>query len=98
MIGTAPAQGPKTAPRKHLIAACDMGERLIVLCLYIGLVARLIAPGWEQKQLANLLLIPSEGLVVLFMLLRRRTEHISMRWQDWLLAFSATLAPMLVQP
>lgn len=125
-----PACDIATEPaRTRLIAACDLGERLIVLVMYLGLVARLISPWWsgplesrvsfdtadltqaqtggslrsslprsEKVQLANLLLIPSEGLVVIFLLFRRSTGQISLRWQDWLLALLATLSPMLVQP
>jgi protein-S-isoprenylcysteine O-methyltransferase Ste14 len=107
MIVTAPAPVPaqkaETAPPTRLVAACDLGERLIVLGLYLGLVARLVAAWWEPSSaekgsLANLLLLPSEGLVVIFLLLRRSTGRISLRWQDWLLALLATLSPMLVRP
>ena len=98
MTVTTPAQSLESAPRTRLVAACDMGERLIVLALYIGLVGRLIAAWRVEGQLANLLLIPSEGLVVIFLVLRRGTGNISTRWQDWLLALLATLSPMLVQP
>ena len=83
--------------RGSVARLCDLSELLIVLLLYLGLVARLVVSG-EQWSAANLLLLPSEGLVVVFLLIRRRTEQISLRWQDWLLALSATVAPMLVQP
>ena len=91
---------PERAPLRRigLAPACDLAERAIVLAVYLGLVARLLANGWGSGDLTNLLLLPSEGLVVLFLLFRRRTLDISLRWQDWLLALSATLAPMLVEP
>ena len=91
---------PERAPLRRigLAPACDFAERAIVLAVYLGLVARLLANGWVSGDLTNLLLLPSEGLVVLFLLFRRRTLDISLRWQDWLLALSATLAPMLVEP
>jgi protein-S-isoprenylcysteine O-methyltransferase Ste14 len=98
MIGTMPTQGIDSAPRARFVSACDLGERLIVLAVYAGLVARLIVATWQEGQPANLLLIPSEGLVVVFLLFRRRTDQISLRWQDWLLALSATVSPMLVEP
>lgn len=75
-----------------------MGERVIVLAAYLFLTARILAHGWFSGELTSLLLLPSEGLVVVFLLLRRRTGVISLQWQDWLLAFAATLAPMLVAP
>ena len=89
---------PCSRPSTNVVLACDLGEMAIVLMLYIGLVMRLIETDGTPWNLANLLLIPSEGLVVVFLLFRRRTERISLRWQDWLLALSATTAPMLVEP
>lgn len=82
----------------HLGEWLDVGERIIVLAVYLLLVARILAHGWFSGELTSLLLLPSEGLVVVFLLLRRRTSVISLHWQDWLLALSATLAPMLVAP
>jgi protein-S-isoprenylcysteine O-methyltransferase Ste14 len=76
----------------------DVGEMGIVLLLYACLVARLLPLDGEQWTLTNLMLLPSEGLVVFFMLFRRPTSRISLRWQDWLLALSATVSPMLVRP
>lgn len=93
-----PTEGIDSAPRARLVTVCDMAERLIVLAVYVTLVARLIAAASQPGHGANLLLIPSEGLVVVFLLLRRRTEQISLRWQDWLLALAATVSPMLVEP
>jgi protein-S-isoprenylcysteine O-methyltransferase Ste14 len=40
----------------------------------------------------------SEGLVVLFVLIRRPAATLSMRLRDWLLAITATALPMLVKP
>jgi protein-S-isoprenylcysteine O-methyltransferase Ste14 len=76
----------------------DLVEMSIVLLLYAGLVARLIPLDGEQWTMTNLLLLPSEGMVVFFMLFRRRAARISLRWENWLLALSATVAPMLVRP
>jgi len=75
----------------------DLAERILVLVLYGALVVRIIdsmrADGFG---LGNLLLLPSEGLVFLFILLRRRARHVSARPRDWALALAATTAPMLV--
>lgn len=80
------------------MAAFDAAERLIVLLFYFVLAVRVGVPSWQQGQWTNLLLLPTEGVVVFFLLFRRRTEQISPRWQDWLLAFAGTVAPLLVQP
>jgi protein-S-isoprenylcysteine O-methyltransferase Ste14 len=87
-----------TEPRTALAASCDLAERGIVLSVYLVLVARIVTQVWNSGELTNLLLLPSEGLVVVFLLLRRRTNDISLNWKDWLLALSATLAPMFVEP
>ena len=99
MMMSAPNVKPRRSPFlfSHALAL-DLVELVIVLVLYLNLIMRLFASVGEVWQLTNLLLLPSEGLVVVFLLLRRRTENISMRWQEWLLALSATAAPMLVQP
>lgn len=74
----------------------DGAERLLVLALYGWLVARLVIGYGQDGRVANLLLLPSEGLVVVFMLLRRRANEISRHPGDWLLAVAATCSPMLV--
>lgn len=70
----------------------------IVLLLYAGLVWRLLPLDGEQWAITNLLLLPSEGLVVFFMVFRRPASRISAHSRDWLLALSATVTPMLVRP
>jgi len=82
---------------KMCTLALDIFERLVVLCLYGALVGRIVdAICSEGLGLGNLLLLPSEGMVLVFVLLRRRTNDVSLRPLDWLLAITATSAPMLV--
>jgi protein-S-isoprenylcysteine O-methyltransferase Ste14 len=88
-----------SAPRRRPAAAVlDHGERLLVLGLYAWLVYRILAAYAVEGGAANLLLLPSEGLVVFFTLVRRGTRDISGRTIDWLLAFGATTAPLLASP
>jgi protein-S-isoprenylcysteine O-methyltransferase Ste14 len=49
----------------------DWAERLLVLGLYGWLVARLLGKYLADGGVVNLLLLPSEGMVVLFLLVRR---------------------------
>jgi hypothetical protein len=60
-------------------------------------VARLLN-HWHDAGFVNLLLVPSEGLVIFFMLVRRRTEKVSHRLWDWALGFGAFCCPLLVWP
>jgi protein-S-isoprenylcysteine O-methyltransferase Ste14 len=74
----------------------DWMERLLILALYGWLVARLLAKYLADGGVVNLLLLPSEGLVVVFLLMRRPAVTISRRPNEWLLALAATISPMLV--
>jgi protein-S-isoprenylcysteine O-methyltransferase Ste14 len=76
----------------------DLGERLLVLALFGALIYRLLPAPGEDLQVLNGLLLVSEGLVVLFLLLRRRARQISRSGAEWLLALGATCAPFLVAP
>jgi len=82
---------------KGFTLALDLAERFLVLCLYGALAGRIIgAVSSEGMGLGNLLLLPSEGLVLAFVLVRRGTEDVSMHPPDWVLAVAASSAPMLV--
>lgn len=78
----------------------DWVERLLVAGIYGFLVARIVMALKPQEGLASLLvglpLLLSEGLVVVFVLLRRPAIETSRRPLDWLLASGATCAPLLV--
>ena len=71
----------------------DWAEKVVIAALFIGLASR-IAPTLIQKPLNSLLLV-SDGIVVVMMVLRRRTDAVSQLPADWLLAFAATAAPLM---
>jgi protein-S-isoprenylcysteine O-methyltransferase Ste14 len=73
----------------------DWMERLVLLAFYTWLVVRLLTSYWANSGIANLLLLPSEGLVVFFILIRRRPTAVSRRWGEWLLAMAASCTPLL---
>jgi len=76
----------------------DWIERLLVLGLYAWLVFRIVRSYLIEGGLVNLLLLPSEGLVVFFMLIRRRATSISRHTGDWIVALLATCSGLLVFP
>jgi protein-S-isoprenylcysteine O-methyltransferase Ste14 len=77
----------------------EWGERAAILSLYGWLAVKLATTFFVgQGNAGNLLLLLSEGIVVLLVLIRRSTNHISPRPVDWLLALAATAAPMFVYP
>ena len=83
----------RSRPRQWL----DGGEQIVVLGLYVWLVARLWPGHLSAANWYPLLLLLSEGLVVVLLLIRRRTERISTRPLDWLIAFAGTFLSLLVQ-
>ena len=72
----------------------DRIEQLAIVTLWSLLVWRV---SHSTNPIAPLALI-GETSVALFVLLRRPTDQISMRLGDWLLAITATSAPLLIQP
>jgi protein-S-isoprenylcysteine O-methyltransferase Ste14 len=83
-------------PTKALLL--DLFERVLVAALYASLVLRIGASTFAGGSWASALVLPSEGLVLVFVLLRRKTEDVSERPVDWALALVATSAPLLVAP
>jgi protein-S-isoprenylcysteine O-methyltransferase Ste14 len=89
-----PAQGCGRAEAFWL----DWGERLLLLALFSLLVRRFIGAEGTGAYVANLLLLLSEGLVVFFILIRRRHREVSRRPAEWLLALGATCFSQFVSP
>jgi protein-S-isoprenylcysteine O-methyltransferase Ste14 len=96
--GAAPAAREAASRRPAVEVALDLAERLLVLALYLWLVYRVVASYARTGQAQCLLPLPSEGLVVLFLLFRRPSRSISRRAGDWALALGATTAPLLFDP
>jgi protein-S-isoprenylcysteine O-methyltransferase Ste14 len=76
----------------------DLTEWLLVLLLYVGLMVRSVVAYRAGGRMVNLVLLPSEGLVVLFVLMRRGTTEISRSPRDWGTSLGATCLPLLVGP
>jgi len=76
----------------------DLIEKFLVATFMIVLAARLVPVVLATGALPPMLLLMSEGVVVLFILLRRPTQDISRRGGDWLLGLAGTLLPLLAIP
>lgn len=81
-------------PAPSLANLLDRGEQVVVVLLWSWLALRVVD---SPNPLAPVLLA-SEGLIVLFTLLRRPSANISVNTMDWTLAFAATILPLLVDP
>lgn len=73
----------------------DLVEKLLVASFMALLALRLVPAAIETAAPPIIMLIISEGVVVLFILLRRPTRDISRRPGDWVLGLSGTLLPLL---
>jgi protein-S-isoprenylcysteine O-methyltransferase Ste14 len=81
----------RSLPR-HVVL--DRAEQAVIVVLFGFFAWRVLASG---NPLAPALLL-SEGTVAFFVLIRRPTSAISLRLGDWLLATTATAAPLLMVP
>ena len=75
-------------------AVLDRIEQVAILVLWAFLVQRVYH---SENPLAPLLLL-AETAVVIFVLIRRPTSDISRDSGDWMLAITATAAPLLIMP
>jgi len=76
----------------------EIGERVLVAILYYGLVERLLANYAHTRNIANLLTLASESLVVVLALIRKPAQQVSLRPQDWLVAFGGSFISLLLAP
>lgn len=80
----------------HTRRLLDLFEQAAVLALYTWLVVRLWPSEFSASTWYPLLLLLSEGLVVVLLLIRRPTDRISTRGLDWALAAGGTFVVLLV--
>ena len=86
---------PTAAPPRWLTPArLDRFEQVTIVILWLLLAQRVFA---STNPFAPLIMV-AETAVVIFVLIRRPTQAISLRLGDWLLAITATYAPLLIQP
>ena len=85
---------PITRARWISPARLDRFEQVAIVILWVLLARRVYS---ATNPLAPLILV-GETAVVIFVLLRRPTEVISLRLGDWLLAITATFMPLLIVP
>lgn len=77
-------------------AVLDRVEQVVIALLWLWMVERVAGSFFHGNRMSCLVLI-SETSVMIFTLIRRPTTAISMKPGDWLLAITATAAPMMIQ-
>jgi len=93
-VSAIPVAIPAKAPAWLRPQVLDRIEQVLIALLWVWLVRRVIV---SPNAYAPLMLM-SETAVMLFVLIRRPTQAISLQLGDWLLAITATAAPLLIQP
>lgn len=88
----------KALPSRLARVDLDLVEKFLVATFMVVLTARLVPVVLATAALPPLFLLVSEGVVVLFILLRRPTRDISRRGADWALGLAGTLLPLLAIP
>jgi protein-S-isoprenylcysteine O-methyltransferase Ste14 len=80
----------------QLQRAVDVGERIFVLLLFAAYAVRV----WGSIALepSNILAVISEGLVVLFILIRRDATAFTLRPFDWAIALGGTALALFARP
>ncbi len=88
------AAAPKAPPRWLTPARLDRAEQVVIVLLWALLAERVYG---STNPFAPLVMV-AETSVLIFVLIRRQAREISMRLGDWLLAATATYAPLLIMP
>ena len=76
--------------------AIDTCERVFVVLLFVRFVVA-ISHSIAMRPY-NILLLISEGLIALFILIRRPASNITTRPLDWLIAIGGTCLPLFMRP
>jgi len=74
----------------------DRTEQVIAATFYAWLVWRIWPEQFDLAHLAPSLVLVAEGLVLVFLLIRKSTSDVSPRVVDWGVALAGTIVPMLV--
>ena len=74
----------------------DLAEQVVATGLYVWLVARLWPSDASAADWYSLLIVFSEGIIVVLLLARRPTDRISTDFFDWMLAAGGTFLSLLV--
>jgi protein-S-isoprenylcysteine O-methyltransferase Ste14 len=87
-----------TSPGRFRIhgRVADRVEQVVVAVLWSWLVYRAWPQAFTAEYASSVLLLVSEGVVLVFLLLRRPTDRISLKPWDWLIAAGGSFVPLLV--
>lgn len=76
----------------------DYLERFVLFTMFSFFVFRMVNSYLISGSWVNLIYIPNEAALILFVLLRRSAKVISVRPSDWFVGFAGTCLPLLLIP
>ncbi|KKB79763.1 hypothetical protein VW35_04445 [Devosia soli] len=79
-------------------AVLDIVERAVLAVMFSFFAWGLLRSFLDTGNFLSLMLLVSEGAVVVFVLIRRPTGEISIRPIDWAIAFIGTALPLFAKP
>src|SRR5690349_24863562 len=89
---------PKTALDSYFLGNMpDRIERTILIIAYIYLVYRVSHVFYSNGSWYSVMVAVSELFVLVFILIRRPTDKISINASDWVIAVGATTLPLSVE-
>lgn len=83
---------------KVIKRVADRLDQLVLIGLFIMLCFRLMPDGQLPEEAYVLMILLSESIVILFVLIRRSTDKISLSFYDWFIALAGTMTVLLIGP
>lgn len=90
-------QSAETAVSK-LEIRLDYLEKIVLCILFSFFAFRMVQSYLVTGSLVNLIYIPNEAALILFVLFRRSAKAISVKPLDWFVGFAGTCLPLLLIP
>jgi protein-S-isoprenylcysteine O-methyltransferase Ste14 len=78
-------------------SAFDATERKILILCYFYLVCRVVYASYVSGSWYSMMVAVSELFALVFILIRRRSDNISINASDWVIAIGATTLPLTVE-
>lgn len=79
-------------------AVLDKFEKYVLILVFSILGYRMIQSYARSGDISALVYLFDQSLVLLFIVIRRQTEDITLRYDEWFVGFGGTLLPLLLAP
>jgi protein-S-isoprenylcysteine O-methyltransferase Ste14 len=90
-------QNPETTVNK-LEVRLDYFEKIVLFVLFSFFALRMVNSYLVSGAVINLIYIPNEAALIIFVLFRRSAKAISVKPLDWFVGFAGTCLPLLLIP